>query len=75
MVPEGVRVVSGLHTVSARRCWPTSTTSSARTSCSAGDRKADKQQVGELLERIAGLRGVDCGRLEMARYLESLTRC
>ena len=36
MVPDGVRVVSALHTVSARRRWPTSTRRSTRTcSCAA----------------------------------------
>ncbi|MEA2306981.1 MAG: 8-hydroxy-5-deazaflavin:NADPH oxidoreductase, partial [Solirubrobacteraceae bacterium] len=38
-----------------------------------GDAKADKQLVMELIERIDGLRCVDCGRLETARITESLT--
>ena len=72
MVPEGVRVVSALHTVSA-------------TSCSdldhgldedvlvCGDRREDKERVMALIDRIDGLRCVDAGRLEMARITESLT--
>ena len=38
-----------------------------------GDSPADKRTAAELIERIDGLRCVDCGRLEMARITESLT--
>jgi len=38
-----------------------------------GDRREDKQRVVELVDRIPGLRPVDCGRLEMARIVEPLT--
>ena len=38
-----------------------------------GDRRADKREAAELIQRIPGLRCVDCGRLEMARITESLT--
>jgi predicted dinucleotide-binding enzyme len=38
-----------------------------------GDRAADKARLGELIERIDGLRPVDCGPLEMARITEQLT--
>ena len=38
-----------------------------------GDRRDDKAELAELVERIDGLRAVDCGRLEMARITESLT--
>jgi predicted dinucleotide-binding enzyme len=38
-----------------------------------GDRKDDKRVVMDLVDRIAGLRAVDAGRLEMARIAESLT--
>ena len=37
------------------------------------DERADKERVSKLIERIEGLRAVDCGRLEMARILEQLT--
>ena len=72
MVPAGVRVVSALHTVSA-------------TSLShldhrldedvlvCGDAREDKREAALLIERIEGLRCVDCGRLEMARVTESMT--
>jgi NADPH-dependent F420 reductase len=38
-----------------------------------GDRKAEKAKLAELVERIDGLRPVDCGPLEMARIVEQLT--
>jgi predicted dinucleotide-binding enzyme len=38
-----------------------------------GDRKADKREAAAVIERIPGLRCVDCGRLEQSRTTESLT--
>jgi predicted dinucleotide-binding enzyme len=38
-----------------------------------GDSRADKREAAVLIERIEGLRCVDCGRLEMSRTTESLT--
>jgi predicted dinucleotide-binding enzyme len=38
-----------------------------------GDRREDKAKVAELVQRIEGLRPVDCGPLEMARIVEQLT--
>ena len=38
-----------------------------------GDRRADKRRAAALIERIDGLRCVDCGKLEMARTTEALT--
>jgi predicted dinucleotide-binding enzyme len=38
-----------------------------------GDSRDDKREAARLIERIDGLRCVDCGRLEMARITESLT--
>lgn len=72
LVPEGVTVVSALHTVSAAMLADLAHTLDEDVLV-CGDRKADKQRVIALLERIAGLRGVDCGRLEQARIVESLT--
>jgi 8-hydroxy-5-deazaflavin:NADPH oxidoreductase len=72
MVPDGVRVVSALHTISA--------TILNDLGCQldehilvCGNRKADKQVAIELIERIDGLRCVDCGPLENSRTTESLT--
>ncbi|HXD54823.1 MAG TPA: NADPH-dependent F420 reductase, partial [Solirubrobacteraceae bacterium] len=71
MAPEGVRVVSALHTVSAA-----SLTDLAhpleQDVLICGDRRADKTEAAALIERIPGLRCVDCGRLEMARTTEAL---
>ncbi len=38
-----------------------------------GDAREDKRRAALLLEQIDGLRCVDCGRLEMARIVESMT--
>jgi NADPH-dependent F420 reductase len=72
MVPEGVRVVSGLHTVSAALLADLDHPLH-EDALICGDRREDKEKVMALLRRIPGLRVVDCGRLEMARYTESLT--
>lgn len=72
MAPDGVRVVSALHTVSAASLRDLDH-DLAEDILVCGDRKADKQPVMELIQRIDGLRCVDCGRLEMARITESLT--
>ena len=38
-----------------------------------GDSRDDKREAASMIERIEGLRCVDCGRLEMSRITESLT--
>jgi 8-hydroxy-5-deazaflavin:NADPH oxidoreductase len=72
MAPEGVRVVSALHTVSAALLGELDHRLDEDVLVCA-DRKEDKARVIALVERIEGLRGVDCGRLEMARITEGLT--
>jgi 8-hydroxy-5-deazaflavin:NADPH oxidoreductase len=72
MVPEGVRVVSALHTVSAAHLGDLEYRIDEDVLV-CGDRKDDKARVMELLERIEGLRCVDAGKLEMARIVEQLT--
>jgi hypothetical protein len=72
MVPEGVRVVSALHTVSAASLSDLEH-ELAEDVLLCGDARADKRAAAALIERITGLRCVDCGRLEMARITESLT--
>ena len=72
MVPNEVRVVSALHTVSASTLRDLEQTLDEDVLV-CGDRKADKQQAAKLIQRIPGLRCVDCGRLEQARITESLT--
>ncbi len=72
MVPAGVRVVSALHTVSAAVLRDLDA-ELAEDVLVCGDRKADKREAAALIERIPGLRCVDCGRLEQSRTTESLT--
>ena len=72
MVPDGVRVVSALHTVSAASLADLGN-SLDQDVLLCGDSREDKGEAARLIERIDGLRCVDCGRLEMARITESLT--
>jgi 8-hydroxy-5-deazaflavin:NADPH oxidoreductase len=72
MVPDGVRVVSALHTVSAAACGNLEHELDEDVLV-CGNHREDKERVIGLIERIDGLRGVDAGRLEMARITESLT--
>ena len=72
MVPDGVRVVSALHTVSAALLADLDHALDEDVLV-CGDRKADRQVVVDLVERIDGLRAVHAGSLEMARIAESLT--
>jgi 8-hydroxy-5-deazaflavin:NADPH oxidoreductase len=72
MVPDGVRVVSALHTVSAALLTDLDRPLDEDVLV-CGDRRADRQEVVDLVGRIDGLRGVHAGTLEMARIAESLT--
>ncbi len=72
MVPDGVKVVSALHTVSAASLADLDHDLDQDVLV-CGDSREDKRRAAKLLERIEGLRCVDCGRLEMARIAESLT--
>src|SRR3989440_11221193 len=71
MVPDGVTVASALHTVSAVSLTDLDHDLDEDVLV-CGDRREDKARVGELVERIPGLRWVDGGRLEMARITEQL---
>ena len=71
MVPEGVTVISALHTVSAAALAEGDPVDEDILIC--GDKKADKARVAELVERIEGLRAVNAGPLEMARIAETIT--
>jgi NADPH-dependent F420 reductase len=72
MAPDGVTVISALHTVSASSCAnPDHDLDEDILVC--GDKKADKARVARLIELIGGLRAVNAGSLEMARIVESLT--
>jgi NADPH-dependent F420 reductase len=72
MVPDGVRVVSAFHTVSAHLLADLHYKLDEDVLI-CGDRRSDKDELAELIERIEGLRAVDCGPLELARFTEQLT--
>jgi 8-hydroxy-5-deazaflavin:NADPH oxidoreductase len=72
MVPEGLRVVSAFHTVSAALLTDLDHALDEDVLI-CGDRREDKAKVAELVNRIDGLRPVDCGPLELARIVEPLT--
>ena len=72
MVPEGVTVVSALHTVSAALLRDLGHALDEDVLI-AGDRRADKRRAAALIDSVDGLRCVDVGRLEMARLTEQLT--
>jgi 8-hydroxy-5-deazaflavin:NADPH oxidoreductase len=72
MVPEGVRVVSAFHSVSAALLTDLDHELDEDVLI-CGNRKQDKGKLAELVEKIDGLRPVDCGPLEMARIVEQLT--
>jgi NADPH-dependent F420 reductase len=72
MVPDGVLVVSALHTVGAPKLADLDARLDEDVPV-AGDKKDAKRAVAELIRQIPGLRPIDCGRLEMARLIEGLT--
>ncbi len=72
MVPDGVRVISALHTVSAALLADLDHALDEDVLI-CGDDPAAKDRVAELVRAIDGLRPVDCGALEMARFVEQLT--
>ncbi|HEX7292454.1 MAG TPA: NADPH-dependent F420 reductase [Conexibacter sp.] len=72
LVPDGVRVVAGLHTVAARHLADLDHAFD-EDALLCGDDADAKARVAELLRRIPGLRPVDAGRLEIARIVEQLT--
>jgi NADPH-dependent F420 reductase len=72
MVPDGVEVVSALHTVDAARLGNLE----ARLDediLIAGKKVATKKRVAELIARIEGLRPVNAGQLEASKLIEALT--
>jgi NADPH-dependent F420 reductase len=69
--PEA-RVVAGFHTVSARALGDPDVPLEEDVLL-AGDDAEAKALVAELAERLVEGRAVDCGRLEVSRWLETLT--
>jgi NADPH-dependent F420 reductase len=71
MAPDGVTVLSALHTVSAPVLAGDEPLDEDVLIC--GDKKADKSRVAAVIELIDGLRAVNAGPLEQARIVEPLT--
>ena len=72
LLPEGVHIVSALHTVSAAMLADLDHAFDQDVLV-CGDVKEEKAIASELIETISGLRAVDAGRLENSRITESLT--
>jgi NADPH-dependent F420 reductase len=72
MVPDGVQVVSALHTVSASTLGDLDHELDEDILV-AGDSVEAKKRVAELIARIEGLRPVNAGRLEASKLVEGLT--
>lgn len=72
MLPDGVEVVSALHTVGAAALADLDT-ELGEDVLVAGDRGEPKRRVAELIALIDGLRPVNAGRLEVARLIEGIT--
>lgn len=72
MVPDGLTVVSALHSVSAPQLADLESDLDEDVLI-CGDRRADKARVAALVEQIPGLRAVNAGALETARIVEQLT--
>jgi 8-hydroxy-5-deazaflavin:NADPH oxidoreductase len=72
MAPEGVRVVSAFHSVSAALLADLDHDMDEDVLI-CGDSREDKARLAGVVELIPGLRAVDCGPLEMARITEQLT--
>ena len=72
LVPAGIGVVSGLHTISAAVLEDLEIPLEQDTFL-CGDKATDKAVAADVLSNIEGLRVVDAGRLEMSRLVEGLT--
>jgi 8-hydroxy-5-deazaflavin:NADPH oxidoreductase len=72
LVPDGVTVVSALHTVGAATLADLSAVLDEDVLV-CGRRRADKRRVAQIIDRVDGLRCVDAGPLEEARIVEPLT--
>ena len=72
LVPEGVRMVAGFHTVAAHALQKLEDAVDSDVLLCGDDADA-KATVGSLIEDIPGMRWVDCGPLANARITENLT--
>jgi NADPH-dependent F420 reductase len=69
---DGTPMVSGFHTVSAEVLEEAGAEVDEDVLLCGDDAEA-KARIGELVERVPGLRWIDCGPLTMARILEPIT--
>src|SRR5919106_6353586 len=72
LLPDGVRLVAGFHTVSAEPLTDLEEPLDADVLL-CGDDAGAKAEVGAMVDRIPGARWVDCGALSMARVVEPIT--
>jgi NADPH-dependent F420 reductase len=72
MAPDGVTVISALHTISAATLSDLDATIDEDVLV-CGQKRDDKRRVARIIEQVEGLRCVDAGPLEMARIVEPLT--
>jgi NADPH-dependent F420 reductase len=72
LVPEGVSVVAGFHTIGAHSLMALDRDVESDALLSADDDDA-KRLVGELIDSVPGMRWVDAGPLANARLTEPLT--
>jgi NADPH-dependent F420 reductase len=72
ILPKGVRLVSGFHTVSAEQLQDVHRAMEGDVLLCGGEPEA-KARVGAIVEAIPNLRWVDAGPLSMARIVERLT--
>lgn len=72
MAPEGVTVVSALHTIGASKLADLAEKLDEDILV-CGDKKRHKVPVARLIQEIEGLRAINAGPLEMARIAEQLT--
>jgi 8-hydroxy-5-deazaflavin:NADPH oxidoreductase len=72
LLPDGVRLVAGFHTVSAEPLTDLAEPLDADVLL-CGDEAEAKAAVGAMVDRIPGARWIDCGGLAMARVLEPIT--
>ncbi len=73
MVPDGVIVVSALHSVSAVTLGEVEADHEEQDVLVMANKKAAKARVAKLIDLIPGLRAVDGGPLEAARIAEQIT--
>ena len=72
LLPDGVHVVAGFHTVAADALQHLEHPIEGDVLLAGSDRAA-KETVGDLVAQIPNLRWVDCGELSSARIAETLT--